>query len=59
MSDKDLIVVLTHDIVGLRSVIADLKSQLKETRETLESVCVGEQLECGKCGKYKPCLCDK
>ena len=36
---------------------ATLRDQLAAANDTIESVCTGERLTCGRCGCDMPCLC--
>lgn len=36
-----------------------LRDKLERCRQTQEDIIVGAKMECGLCGGYKPCPCDK
>jgi len=59
MTDKELIVILCHDIVGLRDQNRSLQTRVATLERMVEDVACGTQLECSICGKNKPCMCDK
>lgn len=46
-------------VVALLTQIKAHEATIREMWETVEDVALGTPLECGCCGNYKPCKCDK
>jgi hypothetical protein len=40
-----------------RGRVQQLREQLSAAHDTIEDVCCGTRLECVRCGKLRPCLC--
>lgn len=50
---------LRKENVRLLENLADLRRRHEGIWECVETVACGMTIECGKCGKTKPCLCDR
>ena len=48
---------LAEENYALRSKVKQLESDLADARQTIEDVACGTRLDCPKCGKLQPCLC--
>lgn len=42
-----------------KSELQRLREQVELFKDLVETVAIGTRLECVKCGKFKPCMCDK
>ena len=56
--DMHMVEYLLGEIDGLRQEISKLEAEAVDTWMALEDVAIGASIQCPKCGKYKPCLCE-
>lgn len=56
---RDLILACRDEIRGHKDEIRMLQDKAQSNWDILETVAIGEKLECSACGKFHPCLCDK
>ena len=46
-------------VVALQAEVAACRARINDLMQAVEDVAIGARMECGSCGDYKPCLCDK
>lgn len=58
---NDLLLARIQELKNRIAVLTILndrfKQEVADCRQTIEDVCIGVALECTRCGKPRPCLC--